>query len=126
MLRALIIRRPWIDHILADTKTWEIRGARTSIRGLIGLIAGGSGTVVGICELIDCVGPLTKSAFRRNAAKAGMRPREAVLGRYRKTYAWVLAKPKRLKKPIAYKHPNGAVIWVILGKAAERAVRPHR
>jgi hypothetical protein len=57
-LRALLIRHPWIDMIL-DGQTWEIRGARTSIGGRIGLIASRSGTVIGICDLIDCIGPLT-------------------------------------------------------------------
>src|SRR5215831_14717644 len=34
-LRALLIRRPWIDMILDGRKTWEMRGARTSVRGRI-------------------------------------------------------------------------------------------
>ena len=58
-MRALVIKKPWLDKILAGTKTWEIRGSRTNIRGTIGLIESRSGTVVGLCEVIDCVGPLT-------------------------------------------------------------------
>lgn len=45
MLRALLIRHPWIDLILDGKKSWEIRGARTTIRGTVGLVASGSGTV---------------------------------------------------------------------------------
>ncbi len=89
-MRALVIRRPWIDKILEGEKIWEIRGSRTSVRGQIGLIASRSGTVVGICDLVDCIGPLTAGEFRKNAKKAGMRPSEATLGYYRQTYAWVL------------------------------------
>jgi hypothetical protein len=100
-LRALLIRRPWIDMILDGQKTWEIRGARTSVRGRIGLIASRSGTVIGVCDLVDCVGPLTAQEFRKNARKAGMRPTEATLGYYRQTFAWVMAKPRRLKLPVS-------------------------
>ena len=90
-MRALLIRHPHIDKILDCDKTWEIRGSRTNIRGPIALVASGSGTVIGVCELVDCIGPLTANSFRKNAAKAGMRPSEATLGGYRQTYAWVLA-----------------------------------
>jgi ASCH domain len=121
-LRALLIRRPWIDMILDGQKTWEIRGARTSVRGRIGLIASRSGTVIGVCDLVDCVGPLTAEEFRKNAKKAGMRPSEAKLGSYRQTYAWVLYMPRLLKQPVPYRHPSGAVIWVRLNGRVERKV----
>lgn len=122
-LRALLIRRPWIDMILDGGKTWEIRGARTSVRGRIGLIASRSGTVVGVCDLVDCVGPLTAEEFRTNAKKAGMRPSDATLGYYRQTYAWVLKNPRRLERPVPYQHPSGAVIWVKLDSAVEKKVK---
>ena len=107
--------------ILDGQKTWEIRGARTSVRGQIGLIASRSGTVIGVCDLVDCIGPLTAEQFRKNGKKAGMRPSEATLGYYRQTYAWVLEKPRLLKQPVPYQHPSGAVIWVRLdGKVVRR------
>jgi hypothetical protein len=122
MLRALLIRHPHIDKILDGQKTWEIRGSRTNIQGRIALVASGSGKVIGVCNLVESIGPLTASSFRKNAAKAGMRPSEANLGGYRQTYAWVLANPKRLKKPVAYKHPSGAIIWVNLDRGVERKI----
>lgn len=122
-LRALVIRRPRIDTILDGHKTWEIRGARTSVRGRIGLIASRSGTVVGVCDLVDCVGPLSANEFRRNAKRAGMKPSTATLGYYRLTCAWVMAKPKRLKQPVPHDHPSGAVIWVKLDGRVERDIR---
>jgi hypothetical protein len=122
MMRALLIRHPWIDKILDGEKTWEIRGSKTSIHGTVALIPSGSGTIIGLCDFVECIGPLSAKMFRKNAAKAGMRPSEATLGRYRNTYAWVLARPKYLKRPVPYKHPSGAVIWVILDGAVERAI----
>jgi hypothetical protein len=123
MLRALLIRPYWIDLILKGKKTWEIRGSRTAMRGIIALVPSGSGTITGVCEVVDCIGPLSASLFRKNAAKAGMRPSEARLGWYRTTYAWVLKKPTRLKTPVPYRHPSGAVLWVKLNRRVERAVR---
>ena len=79
-LRALLIRHPWIDMILDSEKTWEIRGSRTSFRETIGLIASRSGTVIGVCDLVDCIGPLTDRELRVNAHKAGMRREEATSG----------------------------------------------
>jgi ASCH domain-containing protein len=97
MIRALLIRHPWVDLILDGKKTWEIRGSRTAIRGTIGLIPAGSGAIAGVCEIVDRIGPLAAAVFRKNAARAGMRPSEAQLGWYRNSYAWVLAKPRHLK-----------------------------
>ena len=122
-MRALLIRHPWIDMILDGQKTWEIRGSRTSITGRIGLVASGSGIVLGVCALVDCIGPPTAEEFRKNAKKAGMRPSEATLGYYRHTYAWVMAKPRKLRQPVPYEHPPGAIIWVRLEAAVERQIR---
>ena len=123
MMRALLIRHPFIDKILDGKKTWEMRGSRTYVRETIALVPSGSGTVVGVCDLVDCVGPLTTAEYRKNAQKAGTRPNEARLGYNRKTYAWVVACPRYLRKPVSYRHPNGAIIWVTLEPTVERAIR---
>ena len=109
-MRALLIRSPYIEMILDGKKTWEIRGSRTNVRGTVGLIRSGSGKVVGLCDVVDCVGPLTSEQFRKNARKAGMKPSEAELGYYNKTYAWVFANTRWLKTPVDYRHRSGAVI----------------
>lgn len=77
----------------------------------------------GVCDVVDCLGPLTAAEYRKNARKAGMRPMDAELGYYAKTYAWVLANARWLKRAVVYEHPSGAVIWVNLKDAVERAVR---
>ena len=122
-MRALLIKEPWVGKILDGKKTWELRGSKTYVRETIALVASGSGTVIGVCELVDCIGPLSARVFQDNAKKAGIKPEHAKLGYYKQTYAWVMAKPKRLKKPIPYSHPSGAVIWVNLDAAVEKAIR---
>jgi hypothetical protein len=121
-MKGLVVRSPWVELILDGAKTWELRGSPTRLRGRIALIRSGSGTVVGHCEIADVVGPLTRaqllSSTRRHCVKAGHIP--SVLGRYRKVYAWVLSKARRLKKPVRYRHPSGAVIWVNLNPGRRR------
>ena len=92
---------------------WKIRGSKTHIRGTIGLIEKGTGTVVGLCELVDCLGPLSLAEMRKNTKKhripvARLRSRE---GHYKTIYAWVLRNARRLKRPVPYKHKSGVIIW---------------
>ena len=122
-MKGLMIRSPWIEKILEGKKTWEIRGSNTKIRGTIALIRSGSGTVVGTCELVDVVGPLTLSELRNNTRKHGVKLnliRNTLP--YKKTYAWVLSRVRTLKAPVPYKHPMGAVIWVNLTPQVTRKV----
>jgi hypothetical protein len=104
-----------VEEILAERKTWEIRGSATNIRGRIALIRGGSGLMVGTCRLADCRGPLTLAEMLDNVHRhqiPAARLRDAMP--YPKTYAWVISDARTLAKPVAYQHPNGAVIWVRL------------
>lgn len=122
-LRGLVVREPYVDWIVDGEKTWELRGSATKVRGPIALIAGGTGTVVGTCELRDSIGPLTVEDLRKNARKLNQRPsdfHEPLY--YTRTYAWVLANARRLPKPVSYEHPSGAVIWVKLDGRVRRAV----
>ncbi|CAN5633722.1 ASCH domain-containing protein [soil metagenome] len=112
-MRGLIIRSGPIRDILAGRKTWEIRGKRTHIRGTIGLIEKGTGTVVGLCEVVDCIGPLSLAEMRRNFSKhriplSCLRSRE---GNYKTIYAWVLKKAKPLSRPVKYTHKSGVIVW---------------
>ena len=113
----LPIRKEPLDKILARTKTWEIRGRATHFRGAIALIESKSGTLVGTCEVVDVVGPLRLSELRRNAKRAGFSP--SVLP-YSTTYAWVIENARRLREPIPYQHPSGAVVWVRMARSVVR------
>ena len=111
-MKALIIKQPWIDYILSGSKTWEIRGSKTSKREKIELIQSKSGCVVGSVELVDCI-ELSLDTYRASVDKHQIREGLDSLP-YKKTYAWVLKNPIRYKEPRPYKHPAGAIIWVNL------------
>lgn len=117
-MKGLVIRSPWVELILDGLKTWELRGRATRVRGRIALIRKGSGTVVGHCNVVGVVGPLSRAELLSSTRRHRVESRElpGVVARYRKAYAWVLANPRRLKRPARYRHPSGAVIWVNLGR----------
>jgi hypothetical protein len=111
-MHGLLIRSESLDAILCGEKIWELRSRRTHIRGLIALIRSGSGQIVGTCELVDCIGPLSLSDLRRNSARHGMSQRDLRSGiMYEKTYAWVLKNARRLEKPVPYNHKFGIIVW---------------
>jgi hypothetical protein len=114
-MHGLIIGAEPIEQILAGLKSWEIRGRRTEIRGRIALIKKGSKTVVGTAQLVAVHGPLSLAELRSNADKHQPTPAELEHGcGYTTTFAWELKDVRRLKKPVPYRHPSGAVTWVRL------------
>src|SRR5687767_184742 len=111
---ALIVKSPWIDLILNGEKTWELRGARTKVRGEIGLIKSGSGLVLGTCKITDCLGPFTVEQLAANMDRHRVPPERLNAIAYEHTYAWVIADAVPFPEPKPYRHPTGAVIWVRL------------
>jgi hypothetical protein len=114
---AILIREEPLAKILAGTKTWEIRGSATKRRGGIALVQSKSGLVVGTAELVDVRGPLSLSELRAASRRSQFRPSKLP---YPSTFAWVVRSARRLRTPVPYKHPPGAVIWVKLTPGVAR------
>lgn len=114
-MHGLIIGGDPLEMILDKLKTWEMRGKNTTIRGRIALIKAGTKMIFGFADLVEVLGPLSMTELRKNASKHRSTVQEMRNGfGYKKIYAWRLTNVVRLAKPIPYKHPNGAVIWVLL------------
>lgn len=111
ILDCLIVKGYWLDLILEGKKPLEIRGCRTSKRGLIGLIESGSGEIKGLANISGC-DELTKEQFesKRELHRIENAAYEDIP--YKKVYGWSMKNAVRLNKPIQYRHPKGAVIWV--------------
>jgi hypothetical protein len=109
--KGLIIRQPYIGKILDGTKTWEMRSTKTKIRGRIALIEAGSGMIVGEANLKFSHGKLSKSVLIAYKYRHQVDD-ESKLEKW--CCPWVMEDVKRYEKPIPYKHPQGAVIWVNL------------
>lgn len=112
-MKALIIKKPWIDLILEGKKTIEIRGSKTNIRGQIALIASGSGQVIGTCRVNDSINLAEKVDLTDIVIKSCV-DETTLRSFYKKPNGWVLSDAKRLSMPVRYKHPMGAIIWVTL------------
>jgi hypothetical protein len=130
-MNGLLVKKPWIGHILDNKKSWEIRGQKTSIRGEIALIESGTGKIKGTCNLIDVKGPLSLNELTDssnvNLGHFTEDQRQLHLKNglpYKKTYAWVLKNVKKLPGDgVSYKHPQGAVIWVKLNNDVTKEVK---
>lgn len=122
-MKGLVIDDPWVSLIIAGDKTWEMRSRETSVRGRIALIRKGSGTIVGMADLVDCIGPLDAIAWRAHADKHRIPPEDEALATRWNT-AWVLERAVRLAAPVPYDHPLGAVIWVNLPDATVARLQP--
>lgn len=111
--RGLVIGSPWIEHILAGRKDWEMRSQATSHRGWFGLIRKGSGHVVGLARLVDCGKTLSQSEMIANIDHHRI-PEDMILrGEVAKwNIPWKLAEIIPLERSIPYEHKSGAVIWV--------------
>jgi hypothetical protein len=108
-MKALIIRKEWLDLILDGTKTWEMRSRPTKVRGRILLIEAGSGHIVGECIIDGCAYrpiPLEDNPYfdKHQVGDTNLLKKWC--------YPWFLSEIHRYVKPIPYTHPKGAVVWV--------------
>lgn len=110
MNKGLIIKSRWLDKIFNHGKRWEMRSTRTNNGGLIGLIESGSGCIVGEAMLAGCH-EVSESVARESFHYHQVEDLE-LLNKWR--FAWRLCNVKKYDKPIPYKHPQGALIWVNL------------
>ncbi|AAY49838.1 conserved hypothetical protein [Xanthomonas campestris pv. campestris str. 8004] len=73
----------------------------------------GSGTIVGVADLVDCIGPFDATAWRAHADKHCI-PIEREELAMRWNVAWALSRATPLARSVSYDHPSGAVTWVNL------------
>lgn len=123
-IKGLVIDTPYIDQIIFGDKTWEMRSTATKQRGWIALIRKGSGTVVGVAELVDSIGPFTNEQMIANQSKHKLTAHQLSnpsIGKW--NHGWVLMNARALREPLPYQHNKGAVIWVKLSSGTIQAVR---
>lgn len=129
--RTLIIRAEALEMIFDGTKDWEIRSRPARIRGRIALSEKGANSIVGTCTLSCVVGPLTLEQIMKNARRMGSTRSEVETYRAAwrddcrkgKVYAWVLRDVRRLRSPVAFANPSGAVTWALLPEKIGRRLR---
>ena len=108
----LVIKKPWLELILARKKIWEIRGSSTNKRCFIHLgLSGSGGCILGGARLVDCYA-LTRKKLADNVDKHRVTDIRKIT--YTRSYAWCLEGVKRYAKPLRYKCRPGAISWVRL------------
>jgi hypothetical protein len=118
-VKALSVRQPWAELIIAGRKTYEIRTWRTSLRGRIWIHAARTverphvvtagltgvdlptGAVIGSVEIVDCV-PFIAAVADELRRRGAFYDEGSVTG-----FAWRLAAPRRLARPIPYRGSLG-------------------
>ena len=107
---ALVVKKQWLDKIVAGEKAWEIRGCATKRRGWIHFAESkAGGKLVGRARLVDCI-PIPKQTFSKHVRQHCVANVSEIP--YKRIFAWVLENAERFSKPYVYKHRPGAVIWV--------------
>ena len=105
----LVVKRRWLDKILAGQKTWEIRGGPTAKRGWIHFAQSGTtGKLMGRARLVGCH-RVSRSSFEQNVSHHCVDSWDDV--KYKKPYAWVLEDAERFERPFDYEYKKGAVIF---------------
>lgn len=112
--RGFVVQEHWMNEILALAKDWELRGSKTNIRETVALIQSGTGLIVGTVRISDSIGPLSKMELLTTIERHRVPAEDVPKITYANTHAWVLEDARRLKEPVQYQHPSGAVIWVKL------------
>ena len=108
--RALVVKKRWLDLILAGQKKWEIRGSSTAKRGWIHFAESqAGGKLMGRARLVDCF-PVSQESFVQNFHQHRVPSLSMVP--YHTPYAWVLEDCEKFDKAFNYEHKRGAVIWV--------------
>ena len=116
---ALVVKKRWLDLIMAGTKDWEIRGHSTTRRGWIHFAESqAGGKLVGRANLIDCL-DVPRASFMQNINHHRVASLSAVP--YKRIYAWVLKDAERYSRPLSYEHKLGAVIWALTTPAPTMA-----
>lgn len=110
--RGLVVRAPWSFDIVDGIKPWEMRSRRTNFRGRFGIINGGSGLVIGVATLVDCLDPLPEENYFDFYDKH--RIDHNCVNAIKWKYPWVLEDCERFQEPIKYIHKPGAVVWINL------------
>ncbi|WP_338466390.1 DUF6538 domain-containing protein [Novosphingobium sp. ZN18A2] len=123
-LKGIIIDEPWISEILAGRKSWEMRGKSWSHRGEVALIRKGSGLIVGLARMTDCLERLDEAGLRRSEHKHRIPPQKMAMAiENRWMVPWVLEDVQRLAPPIPYVHKFGAQTPVNIDEQAQLEVR---
>jgi hypothetical protein len=120
--RLLVVAELWASLLVDGEKTWELRTTSTKVRGPIGIAAKGTGAIIGAASLVDVDGPFSSEEIGEYEHLHRVPGHDtSTYSGPQGLYAWEVADAVRFETPVPYRHPQGAVIWVLLDPAVEIA-----
>lgn len=112
-MKGLIIKEEWIDKILYNNKTLEIRNNSTTIINKeIYLLESGTQKIKAIAKIKKCI-PLNKTIWEEEKNNHQVNISfEALLNIYKNPYAWQIEIIKIIDIELFYEHKKGCIIWI--------------
>lgn len=112
-MKGLIIKEQWLNKILHENKTLEIRNNNTkNTNEEIYLLESNTHKIKAIAIIKNTI-KLNKNNWEVLKSKHQVNISfEALLNIYNNPYAWNIEVIKELKENITYEHLKGCVIWV--------------
>ena len=111
--RIMVVREPWLDLILSNTKTMEIRGCKAR-PGLVWVAT--KGRIHGHVDITKSIDMSPEEFATRRAEHHWPEGRGLP---YEKLCGLLLANPSRLPAPIDYWRPPSAIGWNVFRKGPE-------
>ena len=113
--RALKLDHRWLQLLLDGSKTWEIRSSNTKWRGRVALASTETKLLHGDVEFVDST-PLSREDFAANVPQHRVQDPEttAKVHKYKRIFAWRIARPRTYVNPAPFPNPTGSVIFVVL------------
>jgi hypothetical protein len=120
----VIVDVDFLYPVLLNGRTWLLRPRSTDRRGRIALIAKGNRLVVGVANLVYCLGPLPREALKAMRPWHGLSDRQLTARKFADCrYAWILSHVRRLGRAVDYEHRPGSSTWVKLDPHAAEGIQ---
>jgi phosphopentomutase len=112
-MQGLIIKPEWLDKILNNNKTWEIRDNSTkNINKDIYLLESDTQKIKAIARINKCI-PINKTIWEGGRHNHQVNISfEELLNKYKNPYAWELNIIKIIDFEYYYNHKKGCIIWI--------------
>lgn len=106
----LIVNEPFASMIIEGKKTWELRNRLlpTKRQGKEFYLLS-KGRALGTVRFLYSIGPLSRNQITQNKDKHHC---YKLTSAEEPVFAWIVKVEKKYKRPLRYRHPMGARIWV--------------
>ena len=108
----LVVKPQWVERILQEGKTIEVRGSRCNLRPntIIFLSSSKSSSIQGYVTFKRCEGPVCSERWN-NTFELHQNRQDFPTVKYKRVFFWHLEHPHVFPQAIPYEVKRGSVIW---------------